>query len=322
MYDREYNSQLDSYEEEYSEYGHKYKRTVEFFSESITPRKFIPSPESSQKPKPSKKKYGLYGITQYGKLTVRCIALLMQKKYGKARLGFGTCTLPNYSPDVLLILSQHWNNISRQFYQQLKREFKKIGAPLEYVGVTEIQPERFRKRGEVAPHLHFVYVAKPKYSKNYYISADRFRVIWRQILKCFIRKYCIHAFQQDAIYNASVNVQSVKRNAANYLSKYISKGVKIVSEIIAQGCMDALPSQWWTASMQSKKMFKESIIPLYSEHAEHIFYNVNEWIKNKDILKYVDIFRIYNGEERRFGMFGVISENMYNFLFMYAKGGT
>ncbi len=124
QYDKDIESEHDAYDYEYNYYGRKYKATQRFFSTSVIPGRFINRDELSQPTKP-KKRYGLQGITEKGKKTTSNCALLLQEKYGKARLGFATCTLPGYSNAVLQVISSQWSEIVRRFYQQIRRDLKK-----------------------------------------------------------------------------------------------------------------------------------------------------------------------------------------------------
>jgi hypothetical protein len=53
------------------------------------------------------------------------------------------------------------------------------------------------------------------------------------------------------------NVERVKVDASNYLSKYISKGAGDIQEYAAIAGWECVPRQWWTATAPIKKAVKK-----------------------------------------------------------------
>lgn len=342
-YDTDYEQQLDRYDYKINKYGRTEYKTETFFSQSVIPGRFdravedseyersdlksgsvfgksvIPGRftkgcESSQTKIPSRK-YGRTGITKYGIKNVRNIAVLMQRQYGIGRLGFGTCTIPGLSGKFLEIASKHWSEITRRFYQSLKRKFEKSGAPIDYCGVTEIQPKRWRKRKEVALHLHFAYVCTSRKGGKFYVNAGEFRDIWRRAVANVL---CIHAPEFASMqtqFGGSVHLEVVKKSVASYLGKYISKGVSFVKELISEGYVDWLPSQWWTASKVSKRKLKKAIVTISQDMARDMFYDSESWVDNYILIEYVDVFAEIGGKERRIGIAGRVTLNFYRFLY-------
>lgn len=312
-YNNDYDSQMDAYEYEYLDYGRKYKAIHHFFSTSKIPSRFIVSSQSSQRSKPVKR-YGLNGITNKGKKVTRNCAILLQQKYGKKRIGFVTCTLPGYDSDVLQLLNRNWGDIVRKFFQQVRRDLKKQKAPLEYVGVTEIQEKRWLRNSGLALHLHFAYVAKPASKKGFYLSSNRFREIWERIInKVLQRNNLLHGCNQKS-FSSSIDCVIVKKSVAGYLGKYISKGCEVVESVIEKGLQDSLPSQWWTASMQLKDRLKRKIIPIHADMAKQFMFAIDELIKGGIVEHYSDIYCDWEGQELRIGLCGKITEGSYHFM--------
>lgn len=313
IYDREYESQLDRYSYTIKKYGKTEFRTETFFSSAVTPSRFTTGVESSQPKKPARK-YGSNGISKYGKKCVSNIAILIQRKYRLGRIGFGTCTLPGFNQETLKIISQYWNQVSRRFYQSLKRELKKNNAPLEYVGVTEVQPQRWKKRKEIGLHLHFAYVATDKINGRFYINASRFREMWKRAVLNVLCKYAPELASMQSNFGGSVHVEMVKKSVAGYLGKYISKGVAFTKQLIEEGLQECLPCQWWTASTESKKQLKKAIAHLDPFLAREIFYSPEQWKKNGILLDWVTVWADIGGEEREIGLAGKVTLDFYRFL--------
>jgi len=310
-YNKDWEDEHDSYEYEYMDYGRWYRGTEKFFTKSKVPDRFINCSQSSQIPKPPKK-YGLNGITKKGKKVTSNCALLLQQKYGKSRIGFVTCTLPGYSSEVLAVIAEQWSEIVRKFYQQVRRDLKKQKAPLEYVGVTEVQEKRWKKDKAIALHLHFAYVARPANKKGFYIDSHRFREIWEKVInKTLEKKDLLHGCNQRS-FNASIDCVIVKKSVAGYLGKYISKGCKVVDNIIEQGLQQSLPGQWWTASMQLKDRLKRKIIVINPDYAKYFMYAIEELVKGKMVERYMEVFVDFGEREYRIGLCGKISEIGYH----------
>lgn len=318
VYDREYESQLDRYDYTINKYGRTEYHTETFFSKSVNPSRFTKGSQLSQE-KTEKKRYGSKGISKKGKLAVRNIAVLLERKYGIKRLGFGTCTLPGFCPEQLKIISRYWSQITRRFYQSLKRKLKKANAPMHYVGVSEVQPSRWLKRKEIGLHLHFAYVAIPRKSGRFYVSAAEFREMWSKAVTNVIRKYAPTIASMQLNFGGSVHLEVVKKSVSGYLGKYISKGVNFCKELIKEGLADCLPGQWWTASRESKNELKNAIVHIDKDLAFQLFYDPESWKKKGVLSDYVSVFAVIGIEEKRIGIAGRVTYEFYRFLLTIQK---
>lgn len=200
-------------------------------------------------------KYGSKGITGYGKKMVRSGAKILQEEWGLRCTGFGTLTLPSFSPDDMATIAQSWGILVKRFFEEFKREQRRNGGDERYVCVTEIQEARFKDSGELGLHIHFVYKARPTaYSANWFISANWCRHTWRRILANRLGHVCAD------IPTPRCELKLVRKDAAGYLGKYMSKGGKILEKV--KECMPsvALPSQWWGISGDLRRDIKGRII--------------------------------------------------------------
>ena len=317
VYDDDHISQYSWYTYTTQKYGRTEYHTEWFFDRPITPNGFTKSEESSQKRE--KRVYGQKGITSFGKKSVSNAVLLIEKAYGKSRINFVTCTLPGYPDHILHILNCNWSDIVRKFFQAVRRELKKVGAPQEYVATTEVQEKRLKSGKGLALHLHFVYVCRPSRNYNYYISIDRMTELWYRQIRNVIR---IHAEGFICWYSdfvSAVDMQIVKKSASGYIGKYMSKGVKACKKIIENGLGHCLPSQWWTASMQAKARLKKAIIDIPWEIAIQLFYNIHDFAAKKEVLNWEYAECEYAGENRIFGLAGKMSEGLYSYVKLYSS---
>jgi hypothetical protein len=213
--------------------------------------------------KPNKRR-GLKGITPKGKRTIRNTAFLLQKTFGKKRLGFLTVTLPSFGdrPDLGMILAHDWSELVRQFTQEINRAIERKDKVALWTGCTEIQEKRLEKYGEVAPHLHLVYLAHNG-NFDWYITADEFRSIWKRIIEARIKHFTNEEIEVNT--KASIDAKQVKKDAGNYLGKYMSKGGDIVKKMIEKGFTDLVPTAWWHCCLKLKRILKAMMRELPSD---------------------------------------------------------
>lgn len=286
-YDKDTGEIYDSYQLVKRVCGRKVKVDYEFLKGTAVPNRLVKGQESSRKPR----RYGSHGITGYGKKNVRCIGVILQRRYRKCRLGFGTCTIPPFSDIILGIIAGEWSEITRRFFQKLRRHCEKKGKKFIYYGVTEIQSERYKSTGIPVPHLHFGYVCRDSKKGDFYFTPTTVRKFWRQAIgESLVR--CSISFRGEKVsYLASVDLQVVRKSVGAYMSKYLSKGCDVVDDMIERGFTKWLPKQWWFACMQCKKWFKESIIRMSQELCASFFYDLESYLHQWKITwcNYVDV---------------------------------
>jgi hypothetical protein len=166
----------------------------------------------------------------------------------------------------------------------------------------------------MAPHLHFIYVCKTRaHEKKFNILAGTLRRYWKESMTQVIEKFAGDV-DKTVDFNSSIDATVIKKSAASYLGKYMSKGGKIIKELQEKGLTEHLPSQWWTASTLMKKMFKESIIRLDGSTCNFIFYNLGDCLAD-GWLTWCSFVEIpVNNEYRIVGCVGVFSEEHYYLL--------
>lgn len=191
---------------------------------------------------------GLKGITRLGARTVRNAAFLLQQKYGVDCLSFCTFTLPWVSESAEYAVGREWAEIIRRFNQAVGRLLNAAGLPTSYVGCTEIQEKRYESKGGLPLHMHLVFPGRLR-GKTWAISADQWRALWRNAVVSRVPEY------ESASWAAAVDCQRVKKDAAGYLGKYMSKGVGTLSRLVEDdpGLAEFLPRSWWTCSLNLRR---------------------------------------------------------------------
>lgn len=310
-YDREYELQFDSYSSASSEYGRTRFGMVRFFrgghEESVGLSKL------TNHHKKEKKIYGKRGVTKYGRKCVRCISVVLQNKIGRKQMGFGTATIPPMAESSYRILAANWGDVVRRFFQSIKRHYNRKGKDFYYVGVTEVQTKRYRSTGIPYLHLHWGYNCRASGKSDFIISTKLLRQFWARTIKNVLRMHGCSESLSDGKFAASIDAQVVRKSVGAYLGKYLSKGMDAVGEL-SEDFPDLIPRQWWFASMQCKKMFKDSIICMDAKMAESFFYQLEHYL-HEGVVTFARFVEVeIDGLLKKIGLIGVLSRESYALL--------
>lgn len=202
---------------------------------------------------------GLKGLTSYGRKMLRNSAFVLQQRYTRKKLSFGTATIPTVSDDDLLLINWKWDEIVRRFFEEIGRLLKRRGLPDEIVHCTEIQEERFKKTGQYCPHLHWVMPGRASTKDAWGITKEDIRNIWERILSNILER------RVDCSY--ATRIEAVRHSACNYLSKYISKGCHTVAPPEDNLALNAFPHSWYGSTLNIRRYVKSKIIKLVDSYA-------------------------------------------------------
>jgi hypothetical protein len=196
-----------------------------------------------------RKKYGLKGITSYGRKMLRNAGDLLDKacanRYNR-RVVMGTLTVPSYSPDTMKAICSNWGDIVRKFFQRIKRHYARHRYAFDYAGCTEIQPARLQNRSEVGLHLHFLFVAIRLGRGKWVLGDNLVRRVWGETIDHYLG-------QDDTSQNPNYRREDVSKSSAGYIAKYMSKGTEQVRQVVEEFGEEWLPSQWWYMSAPVRK---------------------------------------------------------------------
>lgn len=266
--------------------------------------------KSSKLSRDKRGSYGSNGITGFGRKVVKNTCILLERKYGRRRLGFVTCTLPNLPVALHHRINGVWGEVVRRFYQKLRRQLEKVSKPFIYTGVTEIQEKRFHSTGVPAPHLHFVYVCRSGNSGRYWLYVCQIHRAWNEAIREGIG-VCGYPFTMSQLPGwGSVHCKTVRKSAAAYLGKYLSKGGKVLESMKEAGWTE-FPRQWWTACKLCKKMFKESIIRMDANFAYSLLLQIKDYILEGTVTWARYVVVEIGGEPRIMGVVGTLSDQAY-----------
>lgn len=192
---------------------------------------------------------GLKGITRHAARTTRNAAFLLESKYPRKRLGFYTFTIPPVNATSDYAVGKEWAEIVRIFLQSVTRLLAASGLPTSYVGCTEIQEGRYAKYGGLPLHLHIVVVGKKRINGPWAIHSDQWRALWRSAIIARCPEF------SNVSFRASADTVVIKKSAAGYLGKYMSKGVEALGKILAEdpGLAEFMPRAWSHCSLKLRR---------------------------------------------------------------------
>lgn len=197
--------------------------------------------------RPSRKRYGLKGISRDGKNRVLEGATLLHERY-RGRLGFYTLTCPYKDSSLIYEFNRNIGEIVRRWFQELRRFYAKVGVTFSYVAVLEIQPKRYQRTGIPVLHLHYVAPCYMPRSTEWVLNATAIRYLWMRTLASVLGV--------EADTSPAVDAQVVQTTAAGYLAKYLSKGYEAV-EWVAANAPSQVPKQWWSMSQNVRKAIRK-----------------------------------------------------------------
>ena len=209
----------------------------------------LPLGETPPHQTPARQRYGLQGMTSMARRKVRASAYLLQERYGKERLSFLTLTVPPLG-DVASErrLASRWHDAVRYLLRRLKALLAQAKLPPFVVGVSEVQVARYANSGQFPLHLHTLFVGRRTKHGGWLIHYSALRKAWAEILEGIVG----HPIETRYL----ENVKGVKKDAGNYLGKYMSKSQNEVDKIRADGNEWMLPHQWWFSSKEMKDFLK------------------------------------------------------------------
>jgi len=208
-------------------------------------------------------KRGSSGLTGYARKMLRNCSWLLARRCQKYELGMITLTLPPMLPEDDRRAVNAWAEIMRQFTQWLYRKLKAAGHCPWVVGCCEIQEERQEVYGGLPLHAHLL--VQTRAARRFLFSPSDIQNKWKETV--------LRVAGIDCAYNweSSTRVETVKKNAENYLAKYISKGVSNPGKLLEENGYIA-PSNWWYAVGEVKRYVKKMVRYLSDEDASFLFW--------------------------------------------------
>lgn len=223
---------------------------------------------------------GLKGITSYGARNVRNAAYLIEQDGGGLRTVFATCTVPSLPYEEMEVIHQRWHKVVEIYRLYLGRVLRDNNLSGESVTVSEIQEKRYQKSGLPILHIHTVFVGMRSDGK-WAVTRECHDDIWRRALNV------AGGLDLKAV-PVSCQLKPVRKSAEGYISKYMSKGSKVVQAMVDAGFRGWMPKQWWNMSRSMRtRIDSETMRP--NDIAKWLYIAAEEecrsvWKYHRDIL--------------------------------------
>lgn len=200
---------------------------------------------------------------------IRCGLASLERKHGKRNLAFLTVTVPNLSWIEMRWVCASWGELARRLMEEIGRELRRHNLDPDYVYVNELQDNRYEVGGFIAPHIHAVFQARMTGTREWAISKEKFRNIWERVLGNFLGR--------PMSLNAATRIEVIKKCPKRYMSKYMSKGGKVVDAIVEAGLREFLPGAWYGLSNNLRKEIRDGIIEVSRDTAFMIAAHLDEY---------------------------------------------
>lgn len=241
------------------------------------------------------KREGLKGITNYGRRQISEGCFVLERSFFRRGLGMYTFTCPYTDDSDVVAFAENWATILKRLLERISRLYATRGQKLHYVGCVELQEKRYKRSGQICPHLHFIANCRLPGNKEFIVSADELRQIWQEV--------CKNATKKIVPVGASVDCSVVRKSAEAYLSKYMSKGGEIVEEC-AESFPQSLPRRWWCISKSLRLVIKTRTRKLTGCMAEFLIQQCYQGMDSGIFVWVKSIFISLHGQEVCIGFCG------------------
>ena len=210
--------------------------------------------------------------TTYSKRQVRNGTAKLERQHGKHNVAMVTYTVPDFPEADMVTFREGLPEVVRQLKQSIERDLVRAGIKPEVVYVIEIHEERYRRTGEVVPHIHAVFQSRKTRYHSYAISKERNTELWNRAVS--------NVLGRSVEMPSGARIEQVKKSVENYLAKYMSKGGKIAQEVIDSGKRHLLPKQWWGMSRSLSRWIKDHTKMLSDDAKKFIKDNYKQLCEN------------------------------------------
>ena len=208
-------------------------------------------------------------FTDFAKNTIRRIGGAIEQTFDKNQVQFVTLTVPGSTNQALKAVAMYSGWIMNRIQTYLTDNYQFSTGEKYVFGTVELQ-----KRG--ALHWHFAIVLEDiRLINKFRIDIENF---WYKLLNQLSKKTNIDVFKRaiggtwqdkwDTIKERAVRSETVYKSVSNYLAKYLSK-----AHGKNQKLPQYIPSRWWSASDDCKKLMHEKtliwILPPCSHKQAH-----------------------------------------------------
>lgn len=263
----------------------------------------ISTSASNSKKEPVRARKGSRGMSGKARRKVKGSVYLLEERYGRDNLSFLTLTLPGLSSEGLRALCANWGPIVHRFKAWLNSRLKSHGLEGRYVYCTEVQEKRLERTGDIALHLHMVFVGRKTRYQPWVVTPNEIREAWRRALQAHVE-----GLTDDS--PLVVNIQRVEKTVVSYLGKYLSKGASVTRQIVEAGRGDELPSEWWGSGMPVKTHLKKRTTKLHRDACDLLWEMCREGAPDEILWARPVVYEAHDGAEFHVGWIGQVAPSL------------
>ncbi|MGA7935230.1 MAG: hypothetical protein WCA35_16900, partial [Kovacikia sp.] len=243
-----------------------------------------------------KAKRGSLGISGFGRKMVKSGATILERDFGRRNLTLATLTIGYTEKNQWTAITENWSEIVRRLLQELNRQLESSGLKGSVLYVTELQESRLERYGVPGYHLHLLW---PNLRPGLWsVRISELRSIWRRILSSYVP-----SSPGSPLPNHRVEVAVVKKSAAAYLAKYLSKGLSPSVLLLFRQAGWEPPKSWWGMSSVVRRKIKKEIVTIADRTARFLMDGIE-----------CGIFRGSICEHKHEYMGGMVTLGFYGYL--------
>lgn len=245
-------------------------------------------------------------LTTQGKRKMESAVHLLTHKYGTKNIGFYTLTCPFTKTEDIDAFNASFPTIVKRYLEKVKRHYDSLGRRFSYVGVHEIQPERYAETGQKCLHFHYLAPCKMGFTGEFICSTEQIRDWYREAIN--------NALPGRDCPNPRIGGEVCRKSASGYLAKYYSKGLAEDADQLEITSPIEL-SSWYVVSRSLLRAVGRAIFRVDGHLADDVVRHYEGTCDNPDITFSRAIRITRDGCERLVGyVFAMSGKFMSNWL--------
>lgn len=201
--------------------------------------------------KPSKPR-GSGGLTKHGARLIRNGGALIERRYGTRCCSMFTGTFPDLTAEDWESVRLNWSEGWNLFVKKLTYHLKENKLCPGIVACFEVQPDRNRKDGSPALHVHLLMHARRRPRGRWLVDRTLMNTLWRETWENYLSR--------EYQWNAACQTVMVVKSVSSYLGKYLSKGLGEQSSPMETTSGEPLLRQWYAVSMCVRKWIDQATL--------------------------------------------------------------
>ena len=204
---------------------------------------------------------GSNGISKYGQRMLRSAVCLMTDHYGMPNLSMMTLTMPSFSDEGMEKIHKNFSKLWNAFTHWCIRRCQRLEIPYHAATCFEIQEGRYDKYGIPVLHSHSIHPTFAPDGTEIY-PEHLVRKEWTGLLELYA--------EEKANYKAVVEVAPIHKSPEHYIAKYVSKGVKVIKRMVADGYEGFIPHTWWAMTAAMRNWIEECKLCAYDLTGQYL----------------------------------------------------